>query len=120
MELLFLLLVVFGVYKYIQERNAQREEAFTSPDAIYLDAGGYLRYHDSDRLVHRAVVGQKLGRRLRPLEVVHHRDRNKQNNHPGNLWVFKAQAAHDAQHRRDAVNYGEWWSYNGSSARGSN
>lgn len=83
----------------------------------YTDARGYQRYTSNDRLVHREVAAQKLGRKLCPEEVVHHRDRNKQNNDPRNLWVFKDQAAHDAQHRRDAEKYGEWWSYNGSGAR---
>lgn len=57
---------------------------------------------------------KQFGRKLRAEDVVHHRDRNKQNNDPRNLWLFKNQAEHDAQHRLDAEKYGEWWSYNGS------
>lgn len=52
--------------------------------------------------------------KLCPEEVVHHKDRNKQNNEPDNLLLFKNQAEHDAQHKRDALKYGERWSYNGS------
>ncbi len=80
----------------------------------YTDDRGYQRYAHNQKLVHRAVMEQKWGRNLRPEEVVHHKDRNKQNNDPRNLWVFKNQAEHDAQHRRDAEKYGAWWSYNGS------
>lgn len=54
----------------------------------YKDENGYERYKDSDLLVHRVVAEQKLGRPLEPWEVVHHKDRNKLNNDPRNLWSF--------------------------------
>jgi hypothetical protein len=47
---------------------------------------------------HRIVAEQKLGRPLRPGEVVHHIDGNKRNNHPDNLWVFSSQKEHAAHH----------------------
>lgn len=47
---------------------------------------------------HRSVAEQKLGRPLRPGEVVHHIDGNKRNNHPDNLWVFSSQKEHAAHH----------------------
>jgi hypothetical protein len=40
--------------------------------------------------VHRLVAEQKLGRKLRPGEVVHHIDGNKLNNDPSNLQVMTA------------------------------
>jgi hypothetical protein len=43
---------------------------------------------------HQAVAEWKLGRPLRPDEVVHHDDGNKKNNHPDNIWVFSSQRAH--------------------------
>lgn len=92
----------------------QSPKAPANKPAEYTDERGYQRYAHNHKLVHRAVMERKLGRKLRPEEVVHHKDRNKQNNDPRNLWVFKNQAEHDAQHRRDAEKYGEWWSYNGN------
>ena len=37
--------------------------------------------------VHRDVASRKIGRPLRPYEVVHHRDGDKLNNRPSNLQV---------------------------------
>ncbi len=80
----------------------------------YTDKRGYKRFKSNGRLVHRVVAEKKLGRKLKSQEVVHHRDRNKTNNTPGNLRVFKNQASHDRQHRKDARRYGKRWSYNGN------
>lgn len=48
---------------------------------------------------HRVIAEQKLGRKLRPGEIVHHIDCNKRNNHPDNLKVM-TQAEHAALHAR--------------------
>jgi hypothetical protein len=45
-------------------------------------------------LEHRIVMAKVLGRPLRPEEVVHHRDKNLQNNHPDNLELFASHSAH--------------------------
>lgn len=79
----------------------------------YTDERGYKRFKDSEKLVHRAVAKKKLGRTLRPGEVVHHKDRNKTNNEARNLWVFKDQAAHDRAHKYDAKRFGKRASYQG-------
>ena len=81
--------------------------------STYTDPNGYLRYTRNNKLVHRDVAEKKLGRKLRKGEVVHHKDRNKQNNSPGNLWVFRSQAEHDRVHKLDALRYGRKASYRG-------
>ena len=43
-----------------------------STPETYPDKHGYLRYCDSDYLVHRRVMEKKLGRRLERGEIVHH------------------------------------------------
>lgn len=45
-------------------------------------------------LDHRLVMEKKLGRPLRPNEVVHHIDGNKQNNTPSNLALFESRGQH--------------------------
>ena len=49
--------------------------------------------------VHRDVASKKIGRPLRPNEVVHHIDGNKRNNRPSNLQVM-TRKQHWAIHNR--------------------
>lgn len=49
------------------------------------------------RHTHRVIAEQKLGRKLRPGEIVHHIDGNKRNNDPSNLAVM-TQSEHARLH----------------------
>ena len=62
--------------------------------------GNYERFVDTGGTVHRDEAARKIGRPLRPEEVVHHIDGNPRNNHPDNLQVCRNQAEHEAIHRR--------------------
>ena len=75
---------------------------------VYTDKKGYKRYSNSDKSVHRHVAERKLGRKLKPREVVHHKNRKKQDNRRSNLWVFRSQKEHDSAHRKDKKKYGRW------------
>lgn len=55
------------------------------------------------RHVHRIVAELKLGRQLRPGEIVHHIDGDKQNNSPSNLQILPSQADHARLHGRKKV-----------------
>ena len=55
----------------------------------YIDSNGYRRFSDSNRLVHRWVAENKIGRHLRAGEEVHHKNRNRSDNPPKNLKVYK-------------------------------
>ena len=48
--------------------------------------------------VHRVAAELKLGRPLRPEEVVHHEDGNTWNNDPDNIYVFATKADHSRYH----------------------
>jgi hypothetical protein len=47
---------------------------------------------------HVFVMSEMLGRHLTALEVVHHKDENKQNNASENLQLFATEAEHRAHH----------------------
>ena len=73
-----------------EKKSGEKKKAET-----YIDGRGYLRFVDSDMLVHRWVPEKVLGRKLKRGEVVHHTDRNKLNNKRENLEVMS-----DDEHTR--------------------
>ena len=75
---------------------------------FYVDSKGYKHFKDSGKSVHRHVAERTLGRKLRPGEVVHHKNRNKLDNRRSNLWVFDSHAKHHNTHKKDKKKYGKW------------
>lgn len=77
------------------------------------DMNGYNAYFIPDHHLacgvgivyeHMLIAEEMLGRELNIGEVVHHEDRNRKNNSPSNLKVFKTRADHSAYHAgRDIV-----------------
>jgi hypothetical protein len=61
-----------------------------SNNYTYTDKNGYLRYSDSNYLVHRRLMEKKLGRHLIKGEIIHHINGNKQDNRFENLQVMTA------------------------------
>ena len=83
----------------------------------YVGKKGYRVFKDSGTPVHRWVAEKKLGRELKPGEVVHHKNRNKQDNSPGNLFVFGSQKEHWEAHKQDIKKFGREYSLTGKSKR---
>lgn len=84
--------------------NSGIRRAAVKAKGVGITSKGYLRYTATtrpnyDRLVHVVVMEERMGRRLRPGEVVHHIDQNKQNNELSNLQLM-SNADHAALHRR--------------------
>jgi len=67
------------------------------PDHPRSDSYGYVREHI-------AVMERVIGRRLTDREVVHHKNGDKQNNHPDNLSLFSSNSEHlrVCRHTRNA------------------
>ena len=53
---------------------------------------------------HRIVAEEKIGRALRPGEIVHHVNGDKSDNAPENIEVMKSRFEHKTQHRTSGVN----------------
>ena len=75
---------------------------------VYKDERGYLRFRNSDKLVHRWVLEKLFGHRLRKESVVHHKNRSKTDNRRENLWAWPNQKRHDAIHKKDRRSFGRW------------
>lgn len=64
-----------------------------------LNSGAGVTYSKQyGRHEHRIVAEKKLGRELRPGEIVHHIDADKRNNDPENIMVFPSQSEHMKRH----------------------
>lgn len=83
----------------------------------YIDSSGYRRFKGSDKPVHRYVAENKLGRDLKHGEVVHHKNRNKLDNSPGNIAIFSSQQKHWGVHKLDAKKHGWTYSMKGKGKR---
>jgi len=65
-----------------------------------INKSGYRQFKDTGTLVHRWVEENKLGRKLKTGEVVHHKNGNRLDNSPGNLKVYANQSIHMKKEHR--------------------
>nr|WP_242066250.1 HNH endonuclease [Brevibacillus laterosporus] len=81
----------------VSERGHKGYRKVLSSDHPYADANGYI-------FEHRLICEKLLGRYLEEDEIVHHRDGNRMNNHPSNLFIFYGHATHCAFHKAKEKN----------------
>jgi hypothetical protein len=61
---------------------------------------GYKFFANSKKPVHRHVAERMLGRKLKPKEVVHHKNEDKEDNRRNNLKIFSSQKEHWEHHKK--------------------
>lgn len=95
-----------NISKHMRELNKELNSSRMTDDTrrkiriTRLGTGNHKAYTKTyGRHTHRVVAEKMLGRHLEKGEVVHHIDRNKWNNHPINLMIFRSQAEHAAWHK---------------------
>lgn len=97
-------------YRHLQTRDKNpnwrggRSIASNGYVLIRVGVGHHLADVRGYAYEHRLVAEEKLGRRLLLNEIVHHKDENKQNNHPDNLEVVVGNAEHFLRHRKPGSN----------------
>lgn len=79
----------FAVIGPVVREKAYTPETIAKHAASRRDRGAGISYRKvGGRHEHRTVAEEKIGRALRPEEVVHHCDGTKRNNHPDNIEVM--------------------------------
>lgn len=86
-------------------------------DMKRIESNGYYEYYIPEHHLankngivyeHQIIAEHVIGRELKEGEVVHHKDKNKSNNSPDNLIVFKTSSDHSAYHKgRDIIKDGD-------------
>lgn len=81
-------------------KNSLKKQAFNQSNGGYIDTNGYhiIIHKYKQYKVHRLVMENKLGRKLKPSEEVHHLDGNRTNNREDNLHLFPNKSEHSKYH----------------------
>jgi hypothetical protein len=89
---------------YACHKKAQELGVKYIPKHRCLTSQGYVivKTEEGNKLEHRFVMEQKLGRKLTSKEIVHHKDEDKGNNSPNNL-KLTTRKKHINRHRKDLI-----------------
>lgn len=83
----------------------------TSKHKLYIEGGYLVKYIDGynkkgNAKLHRLIVEENIGRKLKPNEIIHHIDGNKLNNNINNLQIMTT-SEHSRLHRNKELNNGK-------------
>jgi hypothetical protein len=97
-------------HRFISNPNRRCSKCYTatilpegSERQVHTDGYVEIKIAGKWMLKHRHVMKQKLGRRLLPKEVVHHRDEERSNNEEKNLILCESAGRHVQQYHPEAL-----------------
>lgn len=101
-EVIYRRLRTMGVVK--TRRKGVRAPAWNNKGGS-TDSAGYRLVHVKGKQVreHRVVAEKMLGRKLKPGEVVHHKNGDRSDNRPENLQVLASHSEHMKEHARERL-----------------
>ena len=85
--------------------ESANRRAAASAKGVSHKANGYIVFtqgENKDRGEHVVIIERRIGRRLKPDEVVHHIDGNRSNNSEDNL-ALMTRSGHTRLHRREEL-----------------
>ncbi len=65
-----------------------------------IDKEGYYRFIDSNKLVHRWIVEKHYNIKLKPSQIIHHKNGNKRDNRIENLEIILDESAEEIHKRK--------------------
>lgn len=92
---------------FVTKQGLGQHKTYCGKNKIGVD-GGYQYYigNNGEKVyIHREVLEKKIGRKLLPHEIAHHKDHDKQNNNPDNLEV-KNKITHGKVHCKKEEMFG--------------
>lgn len=95
-----------NVQRILKENGIEIDQYKVKKGGLSITDNGYLRFNqtkangkNAGRRLHDIIAEMVIGRKLKPVEVVHHKDGNKMNNSPSNLQVM-TRGEHTRLHKR--------------------
>ncbi len=95
-----------GYYNFDSNPNWKGGKFKRKRDGYIFILAKYHPYQDENGYVpeHRLIIERKLKRFLKPIEVVHHKNKKRDDNRIKNLKLFASQSKHKSFHMQEEIN----------------